>query len=314
MNRVAIPSILLCALVSACSSDDSQPAAAVDAGKDVSVIADTAGQKTDGLAPADVSADPPPGALADTVGREEPPGATDLPLDISCMGAPMPVKTGEAVEKSVFSVELGDDMALVPETSVEIFYSNTLAGAPDATLTTAATTADGKAKITPGFISVRTKKTGMIDTVAYDWWVDTASVRFAIGHPDKVAALGVLIGGAEYAHVPGTGRLVLAIKDCKRHDLANVHVVLEVDGKVVAPTTKGDGVRRNYFGDNELPGKGTVTSRAGVVAFLNVPAASPVRLIAYGKTGGAVQPIGIRTLKPLADGVVTAYVTPWIEP
>lgn len=314
MKRFALPSILLSALVSACSSDETGGSTSADAGRDVSVVADTAGQKNDGVPPSDLSADPPPGSLEEAVGRETPPGATDLPLDLSCVGTPMPVKTGEAIERTVITAQLGDNASLVPETDFEIFYGNVLGGTPDVTGKTAATTADGKAKITPGFFAARTKKTGLIETVAYDWWLESPSVTFAIAHPDSLAALQVLIGGGDYVHKPGTGRMVVKLKDCKQHDVANAHIVLEVDGKVVAPTTKGDGVRRNYFGDNELPSKATVTSRSGVVAYLNVPATAPVRLTAFGKSGGAVVPLGIRTLKLVPDGIVTAYITPWNEP
>jgi hypothetical protein len=315
MNRVGPSSFVVLALIAGCSSDEPQSSTKADSGSDVSVIGDTAGLKNDGEPPKDVSADPPPGSLAEAVGRELPPGATDLPLDLSCMGTPMPIKTGDPVERTLKTAELGNADSLIPETNVEIFYSNTLAGTADVSATSAKTTADFIAKIPPGFFLVRTKKTGLIETVAYDWYVDKeTTLTFAIGNPDNLTALQVLIGGAEYMHPAGSGRVVAKLKDCKQHDIANAHVVLEVDGKIVAPVTTGDGLRRNYFGDNELPSKATVTSRSGVVAFLGVPASAPIRLIAYGKTGGAVVPIGIRSLKAVPDGVVTVFITPWNEP
>lgn len=316
MNRLALSSLALLVVVAGCSSDDSPaPAQNKDAGGDASVIGDTAGLKNDGEPPKDIATDPPPGSIGDAVGREEPPGATDLPLDLSCMGTPMPIGTSAPTDRTAKTAELGDTMALVPETELELYYSNKLEGTPDVKVTTAATTADAMVKIPSGFFLARTKKTGQIETVAYDWWIDKEpGITFAIANPDRVAALGALIGGAEYTHQAGSSRLVVVVKDCKQHDVANAHVVIEVGGKLVAPVTSGAGIRRNYFGDNELPGKGTTTSRSGVVAFLNVPATGPVRLIAYGKTGGSVVPIGIRTLQPAADGVVTAYITPWNEP
>jgi hypothetical protein len=314
MTRFAAPLVLLAALAAACSDDSSSTSSTTDAGRDVAVVADTAGQKNDGVPPADVSADAPSASLADAVGRDPKTGATDLPIDLSCVGAPMPVKTGEATDRTVLTADLGDDSTLVPETDVEIFYSNTLAGTADVTGKTAAMTADMMAKITPGFFAVRTKKMGRIETVAYDWWLEGPKVTFATAHPDKLAGLQVLIGGADFVPAAGTTRLVVRVKDCKQQDVANAHVVVEVDGKIVAPVTKGEGIRRNYFSDSELPSKGTETSRAGIAAFLNVPATSPVRVIAYGKVAGAVVPLAIRPLKPVADGIVTAYITPWVEP
>jgi hypothetical protein len=315
MNRFALSSLALCALLAGCSSDnDTNNPGPSDAGADVSTVGDTAGLKNDGTPPADISTDPLPAAMADAVAREEPPGPSDLPLDLSCMGDPMPIKTSEPTDRSVKTAELGDEMALVPETDLEIFYSNKLEGTPDVKVTTAATTAEATVKIPIGFFLAHTKKTGMLETIAYDWWINEPIHTFAVASPDKVRALGALIGGSEYTHVPGTTRLVIVVKDCKRRDVANAHVVIEIGGKVVAPVTTGDGIRRNYFGDNELPSKATVTSRSGVVAFLNVPSASPVRFIAYGKVGGAVVPIGIRTVTPVADAVITANISPWNEP
>ena len=70
MNRFAAPLALVSTLTVACSDDSSSTSSTTDAGRDVAVVADTAGQKNDGVPPADVSADPPSSSLADAVGRD----------------------------------------------------------------------------------------------------------------------------------------------------------------------------------------------------------------------------------------------------
>ncbi|MBI2389939.1 MAG: hypothetical protein HYV09_10135 [Deltaproteobacteria bacterium] len=317
MARPALHSLLALVLLSGCSDDAATPAntdAGTDTGND-SAVADTAGAKNDGEPPKDLSADPLPASMATAVGFQPPSGPADQPLDLSCLGTPMPIATGAVVDRTVKTAELGDTTALVPETDVEIFYANKLGGAADVTGKTAAGTAQLAAKIAPGFFLARTKKSGLLETVAYDWWIDKEPVfTFAIAVPAKVEALEALSGGVEFKREAGTSRLVVQVRDCKRNNVSNAHVVIEIGGKIVAPVTTGPGIYRNYLGDNELPSEAKVSSRSGVVAFLNVPASAPVRLIAYGKTAAGIVPFAIRTLPPVADGVVTALVSPWIEP
>lgn len=315
MARPALYPLLALVFLSGCSDDAAATTPpASDAGTDTAV-ADTGGSKNDGVPPTDVSADPAPTSMANAVGFQPPSGPADLPLDLSCVGTAMPLAAGTTIDRTLKTTELGDPTALVPETDVEIFTANKLGAAADLTGKSAAATAEIAAKIAPGFFLARTRKSGLLETVAYDHWIDKETVfPLTIAVPTKIEALEALSGGADFKREPGTSRLVVQVRDCLRNNVTNAHVVIEIAGKVVKPVTTGAGIYRNYLGDNELPSSAAVTSRSGVVAFLNVPASAPVRFIAYAKTAAGVVPIAIRTLPPVADGVVTALITPWIEP
>ena len=58
---------------------------------------------------------------------------------------------------------------------------------------------------------------------------------------------------------------------------------------------------------------GTATDRAALERLGGALGHGPISRL-FVRSGGAIVPLGIRTLRPLADGVVTAYISPWIEP
>jgi hypothetical protein len=108
---------------------------------------------------------------------------------------------------------------------------------------------------------------------------------------------------------------VVRAVDCKGNPLMNAHIAMEIDHVVtgIVSTTGATGIRRNYFGDNELPSPAKWSSHSGVAAFLDVPTGKSIRIVVRGKTadGTDVSVVAMRKVPVVADGVSTAKITPF---
>lgn len=275
---------------------------------------------TDPNAPADPIADPVPTNLPTLLAHG--PDA-DIAPDLSCAGQPLPVTTSPLTQREFHLTELGgDDTARVGGLPVQLFFDNDPSHAADLTVTSG--TAEGgdkknvgvfEANTPSGFVAFHVAKTeSYVETTALDLDLRGAAPFLATVAPQgTVSALSILIGGSSYTPVPGASRVVVRAVDCKGNPLAGAHVALEVDGVVTAIATgSADGIRRSYFGDTELPSDGKWTSRSGVAAFLDVPTGKSLRLVVRGNSGsGAPTVVAMRKVPSVADGVVTAKISPY---
>ncbi|MGZ3424367.1 MAG: hypothetical protein ACXWUG_12345 [Polyangiales bacterium] len=317
MSRLALSVFLACS-VAACSGT-SEPTQSGDPTKP-GPTTDPGTKTGDPDAPLDPSTnDPVPVDLPSLVAHAA--SGADLAPDFSCAGKPMPVEHGATKDREFHLIELGgQDTDRVGDVPVELFFANKL-GKADASLMAPKSddaTQNGlfHANTHGGFIGYRiAAQPGYVSIVGLDLDVpESGPVLPAVPTVDRVKALSILIAGSAYDPTPGTGRVVVRIVDCNTNAVAGAHVTLEVDGKVVKPG-KNDGVRRNYFSDSELPGDDTLTSRSGVVAFLEVPGdAKTIRVVARGKVGSDTQVIAKRSVPLVADGVLTAKAAPWKAP
>jgi hypothetical protein len=296
--------------VAGCSDKNEAPPAAPDAATTTdAVVSDTGGEP----APLDPAADPPPTDLAVVVARA--PDA-DVTPDFSCTGQPLPLARGAKGKRELRTIVLGgSDGERIPGLPFEVFLSNKLGGAPDLSLQSSETGVV-EAELAPGFLTYRTAKTAdRLEYVAYDLVVPESAPTYVWGAPiAMIESVEALMGGGNYARVAGSGRVVVTIADCKMQPIAGAHLALEVDGAVVPPVTTGAGPRRSYFGENQLPSPATWSSRSGVVTILDVPAKT-VRMVARVRTSEGAAPVAVamRTVPVIADGIVTAFVSPWIE-
>lgn len=281
------------------------------------------GPTNDPNAPADPTADPVPADLPVLVAH-----ATDgdVAADLSCVGQPLPVATSPLTEQTFHLTELGgDDTARVGGLPVQIFYDNDPSHAPDTTPTSKdAKSAGTKENVgvfetnsPPGFIAFHVAKAdGYVETTALDLDVrGTGPFDAMVAPSGTVTALSILIGGSTYTPTPGAGRVVVRAVDCKGNPLMNTHIAMEIDHVVtgIVSTTGATGIRRNYFGDNELPSPAKWSSHSGVAAFLDVPTDKSVRLVVRGITANGAEPtvLAMRKVPVVADGVVTAKITPY---
>lgn len=275
--------------------------------------------KSDPTGAVDPVADPVPS----DIGELKAFATSDVAPDLSCFGTAMPVSRGSMGDREFHLIALGgDDSERISGVAVELFLGNKVNGAmPDASVMSpkdddATKTGLFHAKAHAGWIGYRIAASdGTLPIVGLDLDVpDSGPVLPAAPTKDKVDALSILIGGASYTPVAGAGRVVVRAVDCQGHPLVNAHVVLEVDGKVPAVNAEGE-MRKSYFNDTELPSSGKLTSRSGVVAFLDVPAtAKSLRAVARGNVGGTVKVLGLREVPLVQDGVATAKITPFTAP
>ncbi|MBI2388437.1 MAG: hypothetical protein HYV09_02365 [Deltaproteobacteria bacterium] len=273
-------------------------------------------------APLDPVDDPVPAGIP-ALGAFDREKGIELPVDLSCVGRPLPVATGAASERDFHLIQLGgQDADRVADAKVEIFLDNKLTMPADATvqLKKDADPAKNGAFTTqaqPGWIAYRVSPgAGFLPIVGLDLEVpETGAVLPAVPTADKVSMMSILIAGATYEPSKGSGRAVLRAVDCAGHALVNSHIVLEIDGKLARPS-KGDGIRRSYFNDTEFPSASALwTSRSGVVAFIEMPAgAKAIRAVARGIVDGQTKVLALRTIPLVADGVTTAKLFPYAMP
>jgi hypothetical protein len=265
--------------------------------------------------------DPVPAGLPQLSAHNKATG-TDVIPDLSCFAKALPVSTGTAANREFHLIELGGaDTDRVGDAKVDVFVGNEVNKMPDATVMVKkgedmSSTGVFNASVPAGWLAYKVAPSmGYVPIVGLDLEVpESGPVLPAVPTQAKVDALSVLIGGATYEPTKGAGRAVVRIKDCALNALTNAHVVIEIDGKVRRPS-KGEGLRRSYFGDSEFPGPGTWTSRSGVVAFIEIPAgAKQLRIVARGNVGGETKVIGLRKIPLVADGLVAAKVMPFATP
>jgi len=301
--------------LTACSSSGGEPPTPpADTG-----VSDT-GDASTLPTPLDPVNDPPgdlPAALGHSLVTSE-----DSPADFSCYGSPLVIARGAPADREFHVIELGGaDSDRVGGVSVDLYFDDTF---KKSDLTVTSLKSDDKtkngtftAKVSAGYISYRFPASpGYLETYGIELDVpDTGPSLPAVANADKVTALSILIAGASFTATKGAGRIVVRIMDCKGHAVMGAHVLLEVDG-AVPKITPGEGIRRNYFSDNELPSAGKYTSRSGVVAFLEIPpAAKSIRLVARAKGGdGVIKPIVMRTMPVVGDSLVAATVFPYVAP
>lgn len=325
---IALTTVSLAATAIGCGSAASTPdhqastTTTPDSGPVTTTTPDSGTPAKPGGGPADPTADPIP---ADLPGLMAHGASADLPPDLSCAGKPLPVSnTTDGTEKEFHLVQLGGtDSDRVGGSAVEIFYANAVGGKPDVTATSA-NSEGGKdklgvfqAKVPNGFVAFHVPKSeGYYDTTALDFDVRGPAPYLAtVASSDKVDALSILIGGGTFTPTAGDGRLVVRAVDCAGNPLAGAHVVMEVDGVVAAIAKSGDdGVRKSYFTDTELPSAAKWTSRSGIIAFLNVPTGKSIRIVVRGKVGSSPDVVAMRKLPVVADGVLTAKITPYATP
>ena len=269
---------------------------------------------------AEPTADPVPADLPALLART---ADADVAPDLSCVGQPLPLAVGAPVDREYHLIELGgDDTDRVGGLAVELFYGNDPSKAADVTAT-AKKGDDDKTKTgvfqaaTPsGFLAFHVPKAeGSYETTALDFDTRVEGPLLAtVATNAKVDALSVLIGGSTWKPGPGLGRVVVRAVDCAGRPLAGAHVALQIDG-VVAPIAAKDeaGVRRSYFSDIELPSTAKWSSRSGIAAFLDVPHGKSIKLVVRGKVDatGAASVVAIREVPFLADGILTAKITPY---
>jgi hypothetical protein len=322
--------LLTCSFLAlSCSSKDDGPAATNDTGvADTATDSPTGGRKLDGDPAVDNSAiDPVPADLPVVLARTKASAGPqmDVPADFSCQGQPQPTVDTTLIERDFHTVELGgSDTDRVPNVKFEIFNVNKYPGTPTLTATSSA----GADAMDPTRGSVKLKtatgnhawhvfpQTGMFEIVVLDYSIDQTQliVPVTAAPESKVAVIETLVGGSGYMFTPGNSRYVVTVRDCNDLDLMGVHVSIEVDGKV--SDFKDGGVARSYFGDNKLPSNGKWTSRTGIVAFVNVPSAPKLRLVARARlsAGAAPEVVAMRTIPALPNGIVTGIVAPHLEP
>jgi hypothetical protein len=319
---LALSTVSMVSLLAAigCSSAADAPPAKGTPGTDAGTTLDT-GSKPGENPAAEPVADPVPADLPALVARS---ADADLAPDLSCAGKPLPVGSGTPVAREYHLVALGgDDSDRIGGLPIELFYGND----PTKTADVTATSKDDKEDktntgrfeaLTPsGFIAFHVPKaTGSFETTALDFDTRVDGPLLAtVATDDKVTALSLLIGGATWKAGPGLSRVVVRAVDCAGHPLAGAHVALQIDGVVSAIATTADdpGVRRSYFSDVELPSTAKWSSRSGVAAFLNVPNGKSIKLVVRGKVdaAGKVEVIAMRDVPFLADGVLTAKITPY---
>lgn len=245
----------------------------------------------------------------------------DVPIDLSCIGNAFPANGPTATEREFHAVELGaDDSARVANAKIELFYDNQLKPPADATITTPDGDATSKglfrATVAPGWLAYRVTSPpeGYLPVYALDLEVPaTGPVLPAIPAAGTVEILSALIGPSGYAATKGTGRAVVRVMDCKYNQVQNAHVTIEIDGKSMSPKKAEGHIMRGYFTDADFPGTSSWTSRAGVVAFLEIPGtAKTIKVVARGKLDGVERVIAVRTIPLLTDGVTTAKMFPYV--
>jgi hypothetical protein len=275
------------------------------------------GPTSDPNAPADPIADPIPADLPNLVAHGT---DADVAPDLSCVGQSLPIATSPLTDKTFHLTELGgDDSARVGGLPVEIFYDNDPTHAADVTPTSGTGENKGvfETKAPDGFIAFHFAKTdAYVETLALDLDLRGAAPYDAMVAPSgTVTGLSLLIGGASYVPTPGAGRVVVRAVDCKGNPLMNAHIAMEIDHVVtgIVSTAGATGIRRNYFGDNELPSPAKWSSHSGVAAFLDVPTGKSIRIVVRGKTadGTDATVVAMRKVPVVADGVLTAKISPF---
>lgn len=269
---------------------------------------------------AEPTADPVPADLPALLART---ADADVAPDLSCAGQPLPVATGTPVTRQYHLVALGgEDSDRVAGLPVELFYGNDPSKPADATGTSSKGDGD-KSKMglfdapTPsGFLAFHVAKAeGSYETTALDFDTRVDGPLLAtVATNDKVDALSVLIGGSTWKPAPGLGRVVVRAVDCAGRPLAGAHIALQVDGVVAAIAAKdAAGVRRSYFSDIELPSTAKWSSRSGIAAFMDVPHGKSLKLVVRGRVDatGAAAVVAMREVPFLADGILTAKITPF---
>jgi hypothetical protein len=245
----------------------------------------------------------------------------DQPIDLSCVGNPLPPNGTTATDREFHALELGgDDSTRVANAKIELFFDDQLKPPADATITTPDGDATSKglfhAKVAPGWLAYRVTSPpeGYLPIYALDLEVPaTGPVLPAIPASGTVEILSALIGPSGYTATKGTGRAVVRVIDCKYNQVQNAHVTIEVDGKSMSPKKAAGNILRGYFTDAEFPGTAAWTSRSGVVAFLEIPGnAKTIKVVARGMIGGQERVIAVRTIPLLADGVTTAKMFPYV--
>jgi hypothetical protein len=313
---VVLASLVAASLVACGGSDGST--ASPPASPSSSSTTTTPPASPDPSEPADAPADPIPAGIPALSAFGN---GADQPIDLSCIGSPLPAATGTPTDREFHMVALGGtDADRVPDAKIDIFYDNQLKMPPDVSTTSGDTSANGvftAAVAAPGFIAYRVVNppTGYLPIYATDLEVPASGpVMPAIPSESTVQVLSTLIGGSDYSPTMGDGRAVVRVVDCQYHTVANAHVTIEVDGAATKPG-KNDGIRRGYFTDAEFPGTAAWTSRSGVVAFLEIPAGTrTVRMIARGMVGGVERVIAVRNVPMLANGIATAKMFPFTTP
>jgi hypothetical protein len=316
MTHHLLAALAACSLVACASADGQRAPTSTEIDKPVDTT-----PTTDPNAALDPVDDPVPSGLPALSAHDKVKGV-DVTPDISCFNKPLEVAVGTPATREFHLIELGGaDSDRVGDAKVDLFVGNQIGNMPDVSTMTKKgedmqSTGVFSAAVPAGFIAYRVNPgVGYVPVVGLDLEVPpTGAVLPAVPTQSKVDVLSVLIGGSAYEPTKGAGRAVVRVKDCKLNALANVHLVLEADGKVRKPS-KSDGLRRSYFGDSELPGTGEWTSRSGVVAFLEIPAgAKNVRLVARGIVDGKPQVVAMRKIPLVADGLVAAKVMPFTAP
>lgn len=271
-------------------------------------------------APLDPSSDPVPAGIP-VLAAFDRAGSVETKVDLSCAGKPMPISRGAVAEREFHLTKLGgDDTDRVGDAKVDLFLDDKYDMPADDTVQVKksddpATNGVFKSKAQPGWIAYRATPSSSgtyLPIIGLDLEVpDTGAILPAIPTKEKVDMMSVLIGGAEYEASKGSGRAVIRAVDCQGRPLVNVHVLLEIDGKVGKPVKAG--LQRSYFSDTEFPNMASQwTSRSGVVAFIELPAgAKNIRAVARANVDGQVKVIGLRSIPLVSDGVTTAKIFPY---
>ena len=315
--------------VAACSSSSTPPGAtpAADSGTSTDAALDAppsdAPAGDAGPTYADPTTnDPIPSDLPVLFARTADPGAADVPPDLGCAGTPLPTSKGPLSDHVFHLSNLGGtDADRVHGARVELFFSGDPRGTPDVTAITKTGTTpsdpdDGTfvGSVPSSFVTSHVPKmTDYVETTQLDVDLREPQPHGLSDTPQSNAdVIGALIGGSTYKPTPGKTRIIVSVLDCQNRPLAGVHLSLQLDGAVVPITTTD--VRRNYFGDSRLPGNGKWTSRAGIVAFIEVPSnAKSMLLVGRAKLTATSAPTVVvsRPLLALPDGVITALVNPY---
>ena len=317
---LALSTTLLAAAIG-CGSAAEVPAPGKGSPTDAGGGTDSGSKPSEQVA-ADPVADPVPAELPALVARAL---DADVAPDLSCAGQPLPTAKGTPTDREFHLVALGgDDSDRVGGLPIELFYNNDPSKTPDVRATSKKADGDKDKNLgtfnapTPsGFLAFHIPKAvGSYETTALDFDTRVDGPLLAtVATDDKVNALSLLIGGATWKATPGLARIVVRAVDCAGRPLAGAHVALQVDGVVSAVTTvqNDPGVRRSYFSDLELPSTAKWSSRSGVAAFLNVPVGKTVKVVVRGKVdaAGTAAVIAIREVPFLADGILTAKITPY---